>query len=174
MTLATQILVVEPTPFRPIFDEARRLIGAENGVYEEGPTGIENRWGQGFPSYVGVRFGMDAPLTPDNDEDDYPVDQWSIEVNFDTTYGYQADNGAGCSDLHAYLVQQLGRWLTERGLTWYWLHEYSGEWHPSSDPITILGDPERGRLPDIAVPDLTDVHISTVRRAYRRPGVTGD
>lgn len=29
MTLATKLIVIEATPFRPIFDEARRLIGAD-------------------------------------------------------------------------------------------------------------------------------------------------
>lgn len=149
MTLATKMIIVEPTPFRPIFDEARRLIGAEHGLYDEGPSGIENKWGQGFPSYVGVTYGGDAPIRPDADDDrDYPVPAWSIEVWLDTSYGYRAQNGAGCSDLHAWIVQELGHWLSERGLTWYWYHEYSGEWHPSSDPITTLGDPERGRLSD--------------------------
>lgn len=158
MTLATRMIIVEPTPFRPIFDEARRLIGAEHGVCEEGPSGIENKWGQGFPSYVGVTYGGDAPLTDDCTPEDheeggcgYPVDQWSIEVRLDTAYSYRAENGADCDDLHAYIVHNLGRWLTARGLTWYWHHEYTGEWHPSSDPITILGDPERGRLPNIDI-----------------------
>jgi hypothetical protein len=148
MTLATKMAIVEPTPYRPIFDEARRLIGAEHGAYEEGPNGIENAWGQGFPSWVGVTHGGDAPLTPEYDEegrDGPPVDEWSIEVHLDTTYGYRADNGAGCSDLHAYIVHELGRWLDERGLTWYWYREYSGTWH-RPDEIRLLGDPERGRL----------------------------
>jgi hypothetical protein len=160
MTLATKMLIVEPTPYRPIFDEARRLIGAENGVYEEGPNGIENTWGQGFPSYVGVTHGGDAPLRPDPeyaddpDERRYypPVAEWSIEVRLDTTYAYRAENGAGCSDLHAWIIQQLGRWLSERGLTWYWYHEYNGEWHAADVPVTLLGDPERGRLSDLGVP----------------------
>lgn len=154
MTLATRMAIVEPTAFRPIFDEARRLIGAENGTYTEGPCGIENDWGQGFPSFVGVKYGADAPMKPDPayaddpDERRYypPVDAWSIEVWLDTAYAYCADNGAGCSDLHAWIVRELGRWLSDRGLTWYWYHEYTGEWHPSSDPVTILGDPDRGAL----------------------------
>lgn len=150
MTLATKMVIVEPTPYRPIFDEARRLIGAEHGEYEEGPCGIENKWGQGFVSWIGVRHGGDAPMKPYDDDDarDYPVPEWSIEVSFDTAYGYRAANGAGCSDLHAWLVQGVGRWLTDRGLTWYWFREYDGSWHPSSTPVTLLGDPERGRLND--------------------------
>ena len=94
---------------------------------------------------------MITPGTDDTDDDERgyypPVDEWSIEVHLDTAYSYRADNGAGCSDLHAYLVQQLGQWLSARGLTWYWYHEHTAAWHSSSDPITILGNPERGRLP---------------------------
>lgn len=158
MTLATKMAIVEPTPYRPIFDEARRLIGAEHGEYEEGPNGIENKWGQGFPSWIGVVYGADAPLTPDDEyRDDYeseeewrsgypPADAWSIEVHFDTAYGYEAPNGAHCSDLHAYIVHELGRWLTERGLTWFWYREYSGTWHQPEE-IRLLGNPEKGRLP---------------------------
>lgn len=152
MALTTQMLIVEPTPFRPIFDEARRLIGAENAVYEEDPTGIENKWAQGFPSYIGISHGGDAPLRPNDDDPEsrYPVREWSIEVYLDSSYGYRADNGAGCSDLHAWIVQEIGRWLSARDLTWYWYHQRNDEWHPSSDPVTILGDPERGRLLNVA------------------------
>lgn len=158
MTLATKMIVVEPTPYRPIFDEARRLIGAENGLYDEGPNGIENRWGQGFPSWVGVGCGMDAPLTDDCDPEDhegggcgYPVKEWSIEVRLDTAYGYRGPHGGGCSALHAWIVRELGRWLTERGLTWYWWNEYDGTWHQGPADLPILGDADAGRLDHIGV-----------------------
>ena len=147
MTLTTQMLVIEPTPYRPVFDAVRRLIGADKASYVDEPGVIKNRYGQGFPAWIGVVYGTDAPLEPGLEEAAWwPVARWSIEVHLDTAGGYRAANGAGCSDLHAYLVQELGRWLSDRGLTWFWYHEYTGEWHPSSDPITILGDPERGRL----------------------------
>jgi hypothetical protein len=168
MTLTTRIAIIEPTPVREVFDECRRLIGGEQAQYrhletsEFGPPGVSqyrNDASQGLPALLWIYYGADAPLMPDDetgyaeeDRSSWPSkDGWSIEVCFDTAYGYRADNGAGCSDLHASLVQQLGQWLTERGLTWLWFHEYTGEWHPSTDPITILGDPERGRLPNIAV-----------------------
>jgi hypothetical protein len=160
MTLTTRIAIVEPTPVREVFDEARRLIDGENAEYrhepatyhDDGRYSYRNLPGQELPALLWVYYGADAPLMPEDEsaypEDDrsrWPCDQWSIEVCLDTTYGYRAENGAGCSDLHAWLVRELGRWLTGQGLTWYWYHEYSGDWHPSSDPVTILGDPERGR-----------------------------
>lgn len=154
MTLATKMVIVEPTPYRPIFDEARRLIGAEHGEYEEGPCGIENKWGQGFPSYIGVTYGADAPLADDCDEADhdtgrcYPVDQWSIEVRIDTTYSYRGPHGGGCGALHAWIIRELGRWLSERGLTWYWHNEFDGTWHRGPGDLPILGDAETGRLID--------------------------
>jgi len=162
MTLDTRIAIIEPTPVREVFEAARRLIGGQDARFRQddrseiwGHGVIRNEPGQGLPAWLIVHYGVDAPLMPDDesmyeeeDRSSWPSpDGWSIEVSYDTTYGYRADNGAGCNDLHAWLVQEMGHWLTDRGLTWLWYHEYTGEWHPSSDPITILGNPERGRLP---------------------------
>lgn len=161
MTLSTRIAIIEPTPVREVFDECRRLIGGQEAAYKHnehsktyGHGVYMNEPGQGLPAWLIVHYGVDAPLMPD-DESDYEDDDrssspspngWSIEIDFDTTYGYQADNGAGCSDLHAWLIQELGRWCKDRDLTWCWYHEFTGTWHPSSHPVTILGDPELGRL----------------------------
>lgn len=160
MTLTTRVAIIEPTPVREVFDECRRIIGAQDGRYthgaakyhDDGRFQYQNDVGQGFPALLWVYYGVDAPLMPEDeseyDEEDrsnYPSPSgWSIEVCFDTTYGYRTENGAGCSDLHAWIVQELGRWLDERRLTWLWYHEYTGEWHASDVPITLLGDPERG------------------------------
>jgi hypothetical protein len=161
MTLTTRIAIVEPTPVREVFDECRRLIGGERARFREKPGSYHNELSQGLPALLSVTYGVDSPIEP-NDEyaadgegwRDYfpPVDAWSIEVHIDTAYAYSAENGASCSDLHAWFIHELGRWLTERGLTWCWYHEHMGEWHPSSDPVTIMGDPERGRMPGIATP----------------------
>lgn len=163
MTLSTRVAIIEPTPVRAVFDECRRLIGGGGAKFRHDPRPTNRAGGmymnepeQGLPAWLIVCYGVEAPLLPDDeggyDEEDrssWPsATGWSIEVDFDTAYGYRAENGAGCSDLHAWLVRELGRWLTERGLTWLWYHEYTGEWHPSSDPVTILGDPERGSLAD--------------------------
>jgi hypothetical protein len=52
----------------------------------------------------------------------------AIEVTFDTAYGYRSDSGEGCSQLHARLVAQLGKWLDQLALPWKWQNEYTGEW----------------------------------------------
>jgi hypothetical protein len=153
MTLATHIAIIEPTPVREVFDACRRLIGGEQARYRHEDGFYAHERSQGLPALLHVVYGVDAPLTPqypDEPGSEPPVDEWSIEVTFDTAYGYRAKNGADCADLHAWLVQELGRWLTGRGLTWYWHHEYAGEWHPSSDSVTLLGDPERGQLTKIS------------------------
>lgn len=162
MTLSTRIAIVEPTPVREIFDECRRLLNGEHvpfdhepSRWQDGVTSYCNRVGQGLHALLRVDYGADAPLRPDpkyaddpNERRYYPpVDAWSIVVDFDTAYAYRNEYGGGCGDLHAYLVQQLGRWLTERGLTWYWCYEYDGTWHLGPADLPILGDAERGRLP---------------------------
>ena len=162
MTLTTRIAIVEPTSVREVFDECRRIIGAqgarhrhvENSPYRPGAAKFVQEAGQGFAALLWIYYGADAPLRPDpeyaNDpeERDYypPVDEWSIEVAFDTAYAYQGPFGGGCGDLHAWIIQQLGRWLHERDLSWYWYDEFNGAWHPGGDPATILGDPASGRL----------------------------
>lgn len=160
MTLSTLIAIVEPTSVKDVFDECRRLIGGEQAEfahdqpnrYDETVNTYRNYAGQGLPALLIVRYGMEAPIRPETDDDDPeyrsgpPVDAWSIEVDFDTAYGYRAENGAGCSDLHAWLVVELGRWLSNRGLTWYWLNEYDGSWHLGVSEIAILGNPVKGRL----------------------------
>jgi hypothetical protein len=161
MTLTTRIAIIEPTPVRPVFDECRRLLDGEDVPFMHGPsshrTGVaeyRNAPGQGLHALLWVSYGADAPMAPDPryaddpDERRYypPVSTWSVEVAFDTAYGYHSDRGGSCSDLHARLILQLGRWLSERGLTWYWYDEFRGEWHASSIPVQVLGDPTLGAL----------------------------
>lgn len=102
--------------------------------------------GQGLACIWEVTYGSDGPLRWPHDEDecegdgccsDYgdtadalPVHM--VSCNFDTAYGYRADNGAGCADLHAFLIYEIGRWLEGEGLStneWSWNHEEKGTWH---------------------------------------------
>lgn len=164
MTLTTRFAIIRPTPVRPVFDECRRLLGAESARYGHDepsriPTGRPHATyhtirGQGLPAALMVRYGVDGPILPADDimcerrdDESWPSPTgWAIEVAFDTAIGYQADNGAGCSDLHAWLVRELGAWCSDRGLTWNWCEEHTGQWHPSSTTVDRLGDPEKGRL----------------------------
>jgi hypothetical protein len=160
MTLTTHIRIIQPYSVPEIHTELCRIIGAENPIVHHGPDKyseqgawcMRNRAGQGFLAIVDVNYGPDAPLHRNSYELDSP-EEFSIDVSLDTTYGYTADNGASCSDLHAWIIQELGAWLDDRGLDWYWLNEYTGEWHHRfDDPLTELGSPERGRVLPSGVP----------------------
>lgn len=59
----------------------------------------------------------------------------AIEVTFDTAYGYVADDGTRCTQLHARYVAQFGAWLDKRGAPWRWQNEYTGEWFDGYDGL---------------------------------------
>lgn len=83
-----------------------------------------------------------------------------LVFHFDTSYFYKAPNGAGCGDLHAWIVREVGAWLTERGASWDWYDEsgrgWTVEWkndttffaqYPDvSAEWGTLGDPDVGEL----------------------------
>ncbi len=148
MTLSTSIRIIEPHPVQEIFDVCNALLGAvspktshEDCPYDPGLRQIMNEPGQGYDAWLIVEYGADSPIPA---VDGAP--ECAIDVDFDTSYSYQNDNGGGCADLHAWFIRELGRGLDARGLTWYWQNEFTGEWHPSSDPVTSLGNPEKGAL----------------------------
>ncbi len=169
MTLATSIRIVEPTPVRPIFDQTRTLLGAGKATFRHVRAGdtpwpssnntYHNDPGQGLPALLWVEYGPDGPLREYMDEDGKDCSDWyecqppnhrhppkaSIEVMFDTAYGYKRD-GANCNDLHAWLVLEMGRWLDAHSLTWYWQNEYTGEWHRGYEALAEFGNIELGRL----------------------------
>lgn len=111
--------------------------------------------GQGLPALLTVTYGSDGPLRWPHAEGepcdctDYgntadPYEEHFVAVDFDTTYGWKAPNGAGCSDLHAYLLVEVGRWLLNEGVDdWSWHQEFRGTWH---GPLEVheVGDPALG------------------------------
>ena len=163
MTLTTHLRIVEPTPVRPVFDEARRLLHAENAAFshEKNLFGSDmtyrNHPGQGYSALLWVSYGADGPLEAGCDECECLVlatctcepafehrhgtrdPAASISVAFDTPYGAE-----GHCDLHTYLVREMGKWLTDRGLTWFWENEFEGEWYAGPTNLESLGDPDKG------------------------------
>jgi hypothetical protein len=147
MTLTTRIRIIEPYHAQAVMDEACRIIGAREPVQSHGPDAYidDGRWeirnasGQGFPALVWLYYGADAPLKGYDDEPNGPQ-EFAIELCIDTIYGYHAENGADCSDLHAWIVDEIGRWLDDKRLTWHWYNEYLGDWNRSTDDRTTLGD----------------------------------
>lgn len=131
---------------------------------------ILNEPGQGFPALIDIEWGADGPLNDELscDEDNCPAEYGtcdnpdhlarksydgpvaSIEMSFDTPYGYRAANGAGCSDIHAYIIYEMGKWLTARDLTWWWYDEFRGEWHEGFAELGQLGNPLSHAAPERA------------------------
>lgn len=165
MTLSTKIVLVEPTDPKAVFDFALGLLGRAVDFeprWSHTPAGgkgfsnahYSSECGQGLPAWLWVHYADDAPLTywdaSDLEEDGREAPWWNehcVSIDFDTAYGYRGPNGQGCSDLHAWLVQEVGRWLLDRGVEkWVWEQEFTGEWYGPHDDVRALGDPVRGAL----------------------------
>jgi hypothetical protein len=127
-----------------------------------------NRIGQGLPAIIEVEYGADGPLVVNHYDCEAepewcecepggphivdPLRQWeplTVKAWFDTAYSYTAPNGAGCGDLHAFLVSSIATWLDAQpgspGFVWS-----NGETDITSDTldqIHRLGDPLRGVPP---------------------------
>ena len=158
MTLTTHVRVGEPTPVKPIFEYARRLLGAEKAAFKHrkhwdlANLVYENDLDQGYAALLWVSYGPDGAL------DTYPCDacqdgvdpghehppRGSIQISFDTALFYRADNGASPADLHAFLIREVGHWLSDRNLTWWWYQ--IGVWTKGPGARSWLGDADRGAL----------------------------
>lgn len=149
MTLATHIAIADPVPAGDLFAYCRTLLGAEAAKFTDEPGSLSNQLGQGFAAWVHVEYGGDGPLI-DEWADDSEKPRWPepvlLEVTFDTGYGYQAENGAHCGDLHAWLVVEVGRWLDQHRARYYWQHEETGAWFEGRVDVAKRGDVELGRL----------------------------
>lgn len=174
MTLSTDILVCEPVNPERVFRHGLSLLARAVSFeprWEHCPAGdgvgfknahYVSECGQGLPAWLWVHYASDGPLTYyDPDDHEYfretRGDAWSppwfdqhcIRIDFDTAYGYKGPNGQGCSDLHAWLVQEMVEWLADNGATKVvWKNEFTGEWFDPTETgaLLALGDPERGRL----------------------------
>jgi hypothetical protein len=155
VTLNTSIVIGQATPVREVFDFCRELIKTPGGTpftqrddsYSPGMREIFNPGGIGLCAWLWINYGADGPMigAPDDPEDQEELDYiartptkngWAaIEVTFDTAYGYTSPEGEGCSQLHARLVAELGKWLDRKGLPWKWQNEYTCEWHDGFDGL---------------------------------------
>jgi hypothetical protein len=155
MTLSTYVRVIDPIAARPVFDFCRDMLGCTDANPWEATTwgdgkALMNKIGQGLPSMLIVEYGPDGPLPASDDPHFGPPTQAALSVNFDTAYGYKTATGAGCADLHAWLVRELGAWLDRRGHKWMWQNEFTGEWFNGSDGLDAFGDADRGALRESA------------------------
>lgn len=166
MTLSTDIIIRQPVNPADLFSDLMALLARFPGSPAEPEWDHEperhqyvSRCGQGLPAWVFVHYAADGPLRVYDDErigwereDDptWQVPDWNehcIKVNLDTGYGYKGPGGAGCSDLHAFLIAAIYHWCAGRGVTdLRWENEFTGEWFES-----VLADPNAARcLPESA------------------------
>ncbi|MDF9718069.1 hypothetical protein INN71_02660 [Nocardioides sp. ChNu-153] len=169
MTLHTRVMITSPgVRAADAFLRMRQLIGAgEQYDARTSPHGLHMDLGQGLPALLWVDH-RDGDLIPAETCDEYcdafcdttDAERYCLRlhdpagyvlVHFDTGYGYTAVNGAGCRDLHAWLVREFGAWLDDRGATWRWYDESGDGWLPSSTPWGTgyewhAGDADRGAL----------------------------
>lgn len=124
-----------------------------------------NRIGQGLPAILRVTYGADGPLREDyydcegepewceckpgepHDVDPLrPFEPLCVKVWFDTAYGYRGDNGAGCGDLHAYLVASVATWLADQpgSPAYVWTNGETDITSDNLDRLHELGDPVKG------------------------------
>ncbi len=166
MTLHTRVMVTSPgVDPAAAFVKMRQIIGAGEQYSARTRTETEFEWqanysshsmdlGQGLPALMWVDFAKPGRTLGGEGHEDYCESDCDgsyhdpegyIEIHYDTTYGYRADNGASCSDLHAWITQEIGTWLDMQGATWEWYDESGDGWGHGPGWGT-LGDPEVGAL----------------------------
>lgn len=162
MTLNTEVAIQGEVDRRDVFNEVRRLLGAEAATFTDKEPGwadnghrtLSNDPGQGFPAWLWIHYNPGGPYRTqeqaeahDDCEDDCDGSWHSpacwLELHLDTTYGY-SEGGYGCGDLHAAIVYKLGQWLDERGVEWGWQNEFTGDWHFGDERYDRLTDLTRG------------------------------
>jgi hypothetical protein len=169
MTLHTRVMVTSPgVDPAAVFVRMRQIIDAgeqydawtspdpesDNEYRRTMKPGFHMDLGQGLPALMWVEFAEPGETLGGESHDEWCEEDCSgeyhdpagfIEINYDTAYGYTAPNGASCSDLHAWITQEIGAWLDMQGATWRWYDE-SGDGWAHGDGWGTLGDPEVGAL----------------------------
>lgn len=160
MTLDTRVAIGAPTDVHALFQFCRELLStpATTPIQQytdtaAGTKSLSNPMGIGLPALLELDYGPDGPLPVhahdewcDDDCDTWvaqnPVENgWAaVVVSFDTTYSYRGPHGETCSNLHAQLVFQVGRWCDQRHLPWKWQNEFTGEWFDGMDGLDEFSD----------------------------------
>lgn len=139
MTLNTNIAIKGSVDPEAVFTQMRLLLGATDAVpIERTKTGIKHPPFQGLAAWLWLKHNNGDPLLQTEWEDEEEKEYFlssplhngyaHIVVDLDTGYAYSGPTGESCSGLHARLIAQLGVWLKERGCTWMWQNEYTGDW----------------------------------------------
>lgn len=165
MTLNTRIVVHRPIAVYPLFQFCRDLLDTPPGtpVVTDVPWRprcgrLGNPGGIGLPAWLDVFYGADGPIIEPpgegEDEDDIAyreaspaMNGWAaIQISFDTGYAYIGSTGGAASDLHAWLIEQVGAYLDRLNTEWKWQNEFTGEWYDKYEGLDDFGDAEFGAL----------------------------
>ncbi len=152
MSLKTKIALRHPVPLQLLCGLVRDLLGAGPAECERSTYHFGTIQGSGLPAWASVSWGPDfAPVGIVDPDDPFvasaPDDnRAAVVLWFDTAYGYKAANGAGCEDLHAWLIWEICQIAAIHGTVCHWQNEFDGSWHEGPDALRQLGDPERGSL----------------------------
>lgn len=127
----------------------------------DNPWSLDNEPDQNLPAWLMMAYRPGAPLRTQADAEKHDPDCCNIpgatfydeseplcdgayhstacwlDIDFDTAYSYKS-GGRGCGDLHAALVGLLGQWLSEKGVTWKWRNEFTGEVHDDAASLVEL------------------------------------
>lgn len=156
-----------PRPFDRVVTRAE----ADTDFRTKQPAGtwtMETRCGQGLPAWLMVHYRPggkyrtaedaaqhDASICnlPESEyfDDETPVCDGTghrpachVEISMDTSYGWRGPNGMRASVLHGVVLARLTEWLSEQGVAWSWMNEYTGEIHPGGEGLEgLLGSGEQ-------------------------------
>lgn len=163
MTLSTHIIILDPTPPRPVFDLGVSLL-AKDPVVDWEPL-VDDAWGddpgwvtkigQGLAAIYMVTHAVDGPLRYYEPADvewmSGPIPDWNehaVRIFMDTAYGYRQPNGARSEDLHVWLAGEIANHLDDLGVRYLWWLDTWGSEDAQTTPHAPpeWGDPELGRL----------------------------
>jgi hypothetical protein len=157
VTLSTAVSVRDAVPVRELFDWCRHLLGvpasapAQERDYGDGVRSIGNPAGIGAPALLRIHYLDDTARTvvPRPRDPDAVGWAWQSNVAFVTGQRWRGANGAGCQDLHAWLLSTLGGWLDERAAYWRWAHNLTARrtWRDRFDGVAAFGNPVHGAPP---------------------------
>jgi hypothetical protein len=164
------------------FAAVRTTAEADTNWRTKQPTGLwtmKTVIGQGLPAWTMVLYRPGGEYTSDAearahdaeicnmpDADHYDRDEpvcdgaqhdpaCHLMVDMDTAYGFHGPNGMSCSALHGVMIVRLGEMLRERGVSWQWRNEYTGELHSGFDGLGGLlnaGDEANAWFNGVALP----------------------
>jgi hypothetical protein len=157
MTLDTRVLITTPVAAKALWDDILEIVAerhtspvqvrTKDARDYEVPEGItdgittQTTIGQGLPAWTRMTYRVSGEPFPSytQDPDDYDDPKTFpasyANISFDTSYGYR-DPFGGCATLHArFLVH-----LHQKGYTFAWVNEFTGELYEGLDGLEKFMD----------------------------------